>query len=247
MASDFGLRPLEALRGMRALLKDPNDTAQVFRILRALSGRTLLRLHRRLAETEEGRRVLAERRALSSTLVDVERLRAMPDGSLGREYLEFLRREGISAQGLVQASEDGFGEDAARLDDYPELRVVADRMRDMHDLWHVVTGYQGDLVGEAALLAFTLAQTRNPGMAFLVAVAFLHGRNVGTREQIRGGFARGRAAAWLPAQPWEALLPLPLDEVRRRLGVDAPPDYEPVRASEVEHGVTGFRRAAPAA
>ncbi|HEX6839448.1 MAG TPA: hypothetical protein VF334_22885, partial [Polyangia bacterium] len=58
------------------------------------------------------------------------------------------------------------------------------------------------------------------------------------RALIIKGFARGLRAAWLPAQPWEALLPLPLDEVRRRLNVDAPPDYTPVRSSELR--ASGF-------
>jgi ubiquinone biosynthesis protein Coq4 len=50
----------------------------------------------------------------------------------------------------------------------------------------------------------------------------------GTRRFIAQGFARGRRARWLPATDWAALLPRPLDEVRRELGIDVIPVYEPV-------------------
>lgn len=84
----------------------------------------------------------------------------MPAGSLGREYLHFLERENITAQGLVQASDV---EPGASWQDDAHLVYLRDRLRDTHDLWHVVTGYHGDLVGEGALLAFSFAQTWNPG------------------------------------------------------------------------------------
>ena len=49
---------------------------------------------------------------------------------------------------------------------------------------------------------------------------------------IADGYRRGRAAAWLPAQEWEALLALPLTEVRRRLQLGDAPVYTEVRAAE---------------
>jgi ubiquinone biosynthesis protein COQ4 len=106
-------------------------------------------------------------------------------------------------------------------------------MRDTHDLWHTLLGYRGDVLGEAALLAFTFAQTRNPAIGVLVLVGLAKLNRSEARALIVRGFARGLRAAWLPAQPWETLLPQPLDAVRRRLNVDAPPPYTPVRSSEL--------------
>ena len=40
----------------------------------------------------------------------------------------------------------------------------------MHDLWHVVTGYGRDELGEACLLAFTYAQNKNRGVGFIAFV-----------------------------------------------------------------------------
>lgn len=47
---------------------------------------------------------------------------------------------------------------------------VSGRMRDTHDLWHVLTGYSGDVLGETALLGFIFAQTGNPGVALIIAL-----------------------------------------------------------------------------
>jgi ubiquinone biosynthesis protein COQ4 len=49
---------------------------------------------------------------------------------------------------------------------------------------------------------------------------------------LRTSFRRGRRAPLLAAVDWEAMLPLPLDEVRRQLGVEAPVPYR--RLDEAE-------------
>ncbi|HEX6242450.1 MAG TPA: Coq4 family protein [Polyangiales bacterium] len=224
-------RPLEALRALRALLRDPDDTAQVFRIISAVSGGARARMLRRLQRTSVGQRVLRDPRPLASLLLDRARLAQLPAGSLGREYLAFCERHGITADGLIAASELGSKDD----DLTPEERVMRARMRDAHDLWHVVTGYQTDLIGEASVLAFTVAQTKNPGVALIVLSAFIDARGdrSATRMLLIEAFLRGLHAEWLPAADWEALLERPLAEVRRELGIGAPPVYTPVWPHDV--------------
>lgn len=220
------LRPLDAVRAIRALIRDPDDTARVFDVIDALSGPTGDRLYQRFRRTEVGGRLLDERPDLRARLSDRNALRELPVGTLGRTYAEFMSREQISADGLVAASEHT--RDALP----PERRWFADRLRDMHDLWHVVTGYERDLLGEASLLAFTYAQTRNPGIGAIVATAWWRAGRVApkARRLIGDGYRRGRNAAWLPGQPWEELLALALPEVRKRLAVGEPPVYEQVRS-----------------
>jgi ubiquinone biosynthesis protein COQ4 len=221
------IRPLDALRAMRGLLANPDDTALVFEIIEALSGRTRTKVFDRLARTPSGQRLLAARPNLLARLGDRESLLALPPGTLGRTYGEFMSREQISADGLVEASEDWLSDDLPA-----ERRWFADRLRDTHDLWHVVTGYGRDLIGEASLLAFSYAQTRNPGIGFIVAVAYLRARgiNAPARRLLREGYRRGKRAAWLPGVEWEELLDQPLAHVREQLRVGQPPVYEPVRS-----------------
>lgn len=223
------MRPLLALCAMRALLRNPDDTARVFDVIQALGGRNGERAFERFRRSAVGARVLAERRDLLVALGDREKLLALPPGALGRSYAEFMGREQISAQGLAEASLAAGGADPALS---AERRLFGARLRDMHDLWHVLTGYGRDLLGEASLLAFSYAQTRNRGVGLIVATAWWKARRAPAfRRMLKEGYRRGRRAAWLPAQDWEALLARPLDEVRAQLGLGEPPRYEPVRSA----------------
>jgi ubiquinone biosynthesis protein COQ4 len=232
MAEKRRIRPLDALRAIRALIKNPDDTPRVFDVIDALSGNHGERLFARFRRSAGGARLLASRPNLLAVLSDRQHLLGLPPGTLGRTYGEFMGREQISADGLVQASmEGGRGLDP---DLPPERAWFGARLRDMHDLWHVVTGYNRDLIGEAALLSFTFAQTKNPGIGFIVLVAWLRatGDFHWARPMIREGYRRGRRAAWLPEQAWEELLSLPISQVRSRLGLGEPPVYAQVRSAE---------------
>lgn len=106
------------------------------------------------------------------------------------------------------------------------------RLREMHDVLHVLTGYGRDVRGEIACLSFTFAQTKNTGIGYL-ALRVLRGAGWSSEmgQLIRQAFWRGRRAAWLIDQDWESLLPVPLDRLRRDLGVGPPPAYQPVRSA----------------
>lgn len=222
------IEPLRALRGIRALLRDPDDTPQVFEIIEALSGNAGERAFQRFRTSAQGSRILSENRNLLATLDDRENLKLLPVGSLGRIYADFTEREQITGQGLADASMSGR---RAELD--PERALFFARLRDMHDLWHVTTGFGRDLIGEAALLAFSYAQTRNRGVGFIVAVAWLRasGEAAFARPVIVDGYRRGKRAKWLPGEDWEWLLTQPLTAVRERLGLGEPPIYAAKRSA----------------
>jgi len=222
------VEPLRALRAVAAIARDPDDTAQAFTLIEALSGvRTPAWIARRL----HGRALLRDRPDILAQLTDREALRRMPPDSLAHAYLAFVESEGISAEGLRAASLRGEARSADA-----DVEFVRQRMRDTHDLWHAVLGYRGDVLGEASVLAFTFAQTRNAAIGVLVLVGLLKLGTAEARALVVNGFRRGRRAAWFPEQPWESLLPLPVDEVRRRLRAGTPPAYTPIRATELRAG-----------
>jgi ubiquinone biosynthesis protein COQ4 len=225
------LAPRRALEALGKLLRDPDDLPQVFTLIQALSGRSPVRILRRMRRSESGARLLRGQPDIVPLLCDREALRRLPTGSLGRVYLDFVESEGISPQGIVAANERG----RAPMPEVPaELAWLRDRLRDTQDLWHAVTGYKGDVLGEVALLGFILAQTGNPGVALLVAAGMWKSRNEPEAPRlIAAGFRRGRRAKWLPAIEWEALLAKPIDEVRAQLGVGAPPVYTEVRSADL--------------
>jgi ubiquinone biosynthesis protein COQ4 len=228
------MRPIVAVRALRELFADPDDTQQVFEIIEALQGPALMRMRARLQSTEQGRRLLAEQPDLVLLLTDRDALRALPEGSLGRAYLDFVESEGITADGLVSASAI-----ERRHDETAELRWIHDWLRDTHDLWHAVLGYKGDLVGEAALLAFTHHETRNIGVGMIATMAWFKlgrvtDRSVRARRAISGGRKRAKQASWFVGQPWHDWLARPVEDVRHELGVDRLVDYQPVRSHEVD-------------
>jgi ubiquinone biosynthesis protein COQ4 len=222
-ADRFAYRPAEAWKGLRALLRNPEETEHVFTIVRALSGKSLLRGYNRFSATPTGRVVLDERRELLAPLRDRDYLRSLPEGSLGRHYLAFVEQEDLTADGLVEASQR---ED---LPLNPNFARYAERLRDMHDLWHVTCGYGRDVSGEVCLLAFTMAQTRSPGLALIVLAGTLRIARVpggrGIVSAVAAAFRAGRRAAWLPAADWEQLLACRLEEVRKQLNVSEPTIY----------------------
>jgi ubiquinone biosynthesis protein COQ4 len=219
-----------AMEGVRKLIANPDDTAQAFVVIESLSGSAPMRLLSRFRADAEGQRLLASRSQIVPVLADREALRRMPIGSLGHAYLGFVEREGISADGLIAASEEGQqGFEGADGDfDY-----VSDRLRDTHDLWHTVTGFHGDVFGEISLLAFSYGQTRNPGVALIVLAGLLKARDFSLAKMAWRAYRNGARSQWLPIVQWESLLSLPLDEVRARLGVEPAPAYEPVRTLEL--------------
>jgi len=225
-------RPLEAAAALRRLVANPEDTAQVFVIMRALSGDALVQGHARFAKTDVGAAVLREERDLLDVLCDRARLHSMPEGSLGRTYLDFVEANGIAAEGLVEASEP-------TAEDYTDLTPseghYARRLRDQHDLWHVLTGYSTQPYGEVCVVAFSYPQTTNLGFAAIALIGALKiAKESGSRQIFRDAweaYRRGRRARWLPGADWEALLARPLAQVRAELGIE--PREQRVTTSEL--------------
>ena len=163
---DTRLRPFQAVRAVRQLMANPEDTSQVFTIFRALRGRSGIKAFRRFAASPTGAAVLSEKRQLLATLSDRAWLAAQPEGSFGRRYFEFMDAEKLTAEGLVQASQSW------ETDPVPaEMELFRARMRDAHDLTHVLTGYGRDGLGEVCLLAYMYAHNRNLGAALLVLMS----------------------------------------------------------------------------
>lgn len=223
-ASDTRLQPLTALRAVRTLFAT-HDTRQIFVLLRAMRGRSGIRNFRRFAASPAGQMVLSERRDLLPLLEGRARLRRLPAGSVGRAYLEFVESEDLSAKALVAASED-WEKEAATSD----MALFRARLRELHDVNHVITGYGRDRLGELCLMTFMYRQMGNLGMLLLVIMAWRQLPGI-ARPAIREAWRHGKKSAWLAGQDWETLFTQPLADVRKSLAIQTPDKYRTALAA----------------
>lgn len=222
------LRPLLALRAFQRLIRDKEDTAQVFEIMRALSGRSVTRGYHRMLRTVEGGRQAFLREELAHKLDDPAWLAQFGPGSVGAAYRSFREARGFTADGLAEAERE-----VIPFVDAPHPVVwYSRRLRDVHDIWHVLTGYETDALGEACVVSFSYGQTRNLGFAFIGWGAAREiqreVRSIPARKAVLQAWRNGRAARWLPGLDYEALFAEPLEVARERLNI---------RPASVYHGV----------
>jgi ubiquinone biosynthesis protein Coq4 len=152
-----------------------------------------------------------EDRTLDARTLDFDKLAALPEGTLGHAYVQFMRDRGITPE--IFTCEGKLTREA----------YMIKRMRQTHDLWHTVTGVDTDVAGELELQAFTLAQVWAPSMFIVVVIGALRALFTLPRAVpgIVRGFFRGLFARPLAPTPWEDLWSTPLAHVRTVLRLRA--------------------------
>lgn len=222
------IQPMRALRAFNRLKQDKEDTRQVFEIIKALSGRSLQRAYGRMLASESGGREAYRRPELRTLFDDPAWLAQFPAGTVGAAYRDFRALRDLTAYGLaLQAQEID-----ERIDAEHPIAWYARRMSDIHDVWHVLTGYGTDVVGEACILGFTYAQNPNPGVAVIALGA---AREFSRRHRgppymraVIEGWRIGRAARPLVCEDYPALLAEPLEAARARLNLRRPEIYHSI-------------------
>ena len=233
-----------AFRAVRKLLRDPNDTAQVFVIMQSLNGPTAPANFGRLMKRPGGPEQAYRRVELAERFSEPAFIASFAPETVGAAYRSFLEETGYSAKGLAEVS----NLDGRPLVQHP-YAWMGRRARDVHDIWHVLTGYKADEpLGEAALVAFSYAQTGGLGWAWIALAAGLKSlrdtRGTTYARALIEGYRRGRKAAWLLGEDYEALMHEPLVAARERLGIGQASAYAAARAKLTEWAAS---RAAAAA
>jgi ubiquinone biosynthesis protein COQ4 len=231
------MRPLKAWGHFRKLVSDKEDTAQVFHITEALKTRRTHDQACAFIASPDGQRFLAEETDIPAMLDDHARWGDCGPDTVAARYIAFMKREGLSAAGLVAESEKFMP-----LEQQPQDQIAwyYHRLRDTHDLFHILTGYGRDALGEASLLGFTYEQNYNRGVWFIAyAAAHQIKKQTGTRApiyaSINEGRRLGRAARKIAHMDVEAVMRMGIGEARAMLGVGRPETYfECLRILETE-------------
>ena len=222
-----GLRPLKVLHHFRKLVEDKEDTEQVFHIIEATKGR---KSHKQAADfitSPEGQRFLRDTVSIPDMLDDHARWADCGPNTVAAHYIAFMKREGLSAAGLVAESHKWAPPESLPKD---QTQWYFDRLRDTHDLFHVLTGYGRDALGEASLLGFSYEQNHNTGILFIAYAGARQIKKVsGTKAPlfaaIKEGRRLGRAAGKIAHQDIAALMREDIAEARTRLNVGKPEVY----------------------
>ena len=145
---------------------------------------------------------------------DLATLLELPEDSLGGAYARHMKARGLRPD---------FYDDVAPRHRLHYLRL---RLRQTHDVWHVLTGYDTDPVGELGLQGFYFGQVTNGQSALIFAGGvircLLTGRYRALENYIRvftEGYRAGQQATSLLAVHWEQLWSEPLEALRLRLRV----------------------------
>lgn len=195
------------------LLRNPQDTEQVFVLGVALNAHRFPSFMARFLAEDEGGRLLREQPTIDSRSVDFDRLLQLPADTLGGAFARHMKTNQLDPD-LFQAP-PGLPATVA---------YVAKRVRQTHDIWHVLTGYGTDVPGELALQAFYWAHMGMPSSAAITVLGSLRYatkfRDRRLFAMVKEGFDRGRAVSrFLPTVYWEELWDKPLDEVRAMLHI----------------------------
>ncbi|MEQ1539979.1 MAG: Coq4 family protein [Sphingorhabdus sp.] len=242
-------RPLKAWHHFRKLIADKEDTEQVFHIIAALRGKQFRQVAKKFWFSDKGQKILGTQQRLIDVLDDHDTLKKLPAGTVGRAYVDFMEREGLSAAGL-EAEYAQFESSGKRFND--GIDRYGDRLRDTHDLHHILTGYGRDALGEQCVLAFTYAQSRNLGVGFIAyAGGFELKRRVAPKAAImsavREGQRIGKAAKNIVHEDIIALLREPLADARKRMGIGEPVMYRRAHEEMRSAGVDPYDLLAPVA
>jgi len=158
---------------------------------------------------------MLEDRYLSPT-PDPDYLATLPDGSLGKAFERYLTTNGLDANLLRESA--FIPAHAKRGED---VGYLAERGFQLHDLFHVLTGFDTTPLGEVRVVSFTVAQTPAPYPAMIIAsrplqmVLYKPELLPAVMDAITEGWALGRRSKPLMQVHWEEFWERPLDEIRR--------------------------------
>ena len=159
--------------------------------------------------------------------IDLDALAELPAGTLGREYLRFLQTHALDA---ITPTGNCDPEMVAR-------NAFTVRYATIHDMVHVLTGFDASWPGEVGVWAFVGGQYYSRGfqvtavVALLVALVRCPLRLGQAWRNFRRGWAMGKAAKLVLAERLEDHFDRRVELLRAQLGIfGARDEYVPVAA-----------------
>ena len=150
------LQSLKLLASLAAFLKNPDSLDSVLAVGASLKDSPLAKqMTRHLLKNPDFAQLVND--GWRPQPIDLSTLQTLPVGTLGRSYADQLISQGITPDTLI---------DPSPIND--ERDYIVHRLKETHDITHVLTGFGIDGVSELGLQGFNLAQNRSPLAVMLI-------------------------------------------------------------------------------
>ena len=150
------LQSLRMLHGLSQYMQNPTDLQSVYAVAASVQGSPMATQMMRHMLSEPGIATMIQEQWRPAP-IDLDALEQLPAGSLGQCYASQLKSQGLTPDTLIDSTPIA-----------SDQEFVVHRLKETHDIVHVLTGFGVDGVGEIGLQAFNLAQNRSPVAVLLM-------------------------------------------------------------------------------
>lgn len=201
------------VRNFVGVVADPTRTDLVFKVITSpeiLKADAIDMFLSRIRQDPKGAQLLHERYEMPWHVAD---LAEYPKESLGYAYARHMIDNNLDADFFDKVPGDSEGS------------YVQMRMRQTHDIWHALTGFDTSVADEVGLQAFQQAMYGTRSSATIISMLLLHGAAFdadmmnATTAAIAKGWEMGRACKPLFGEKFEENWDRNLDEYRQELGL----------------------------
>ncbi|XP_035684538.1 ubiquinone biosynthesis protein COQ4 homolog, mitochondrial-like [Branchiostoma floridae] len=177
----------------------------------------LIRIRDQMKADPVGQQILSERPRINTRTIDLEELRALPEGTFGKEYVNWLDRNDVTPDSRAPV----------KFVDDEELAYVIRRYREIHDLFHTLLGMPTNMLGECTVKMFEAVHTGLP-MCAMGAVFGPIRLSSKQRWKLRNYYfpwavKAGYSAKCLMNVYLERRFHEPLEELKADLNIPSPP------------------------
>ena len=206
------IQGLRMLHGLGQYMQNPTDLQSVYAVAASVQGSPMAAQMMRHMLAQPGISAMIQEQWRPAP-IDLDALEQLPADSLGHCYASQLKSQGLIPETLIDPTPIT-----------SDQEFVVHRIKETHDIVHVLTGFGVDGVGEIGLQAFNLAQNRSP-----LAVLLIFGGMLMTLQDdepleellhaISRGFEMGLKAECVVGYRLEDAWERPLNEWRMELNL----------------------------
>lgn len=220
------LKAIRLLREFRQAEAQDKPLDKLFEAERIFNEPVLQKSFERFKKSAVADKVFVAEKELIDIQSNREYLMSLPEGSLGREFLNFMDENLDFYAGYQYDMYKNAWVDALDCD---EKRRFMSRLFACHDFVHLTVGWSRMILGEAHAAAFHSTPYQNDSNSFKFLVSVGHLKVITTTKDfktlwmfiksIREAKHLSKKIPFIATIDWESMMAMPLEEVKKKIGV----------------------------